>query len=77
MKIGCRKGDGRKCITSAGLYGYADILTELIMYRRYLCLGCSDGHDRILINAFYLSVNALHHGFIGAVLRLKYVDELL
>ena len=63
-------------IKNRSSYADAHILTQLVMNRRNLCLTGSNGHGRICVHLLDLSVDTLHHGFIGTVLLFENLDKL-
>ena len=75
-KIGGSQSDRRKSISSAGLHGNADIVAQLIVDRGNLRLAGCDRHGSIRVNLLDLTIYSLHHGLIGAVLLLEYLDKL-
>ena len=70
-QISCCQCNGRECITAARFYTDAHVLTQLVVDRRNLCLTGGNSHGRICVHLPDLSVDTLHHGFIGAVLLFK------
>ena len=74
----CRsQRDGRKCVTAAGLDRDAHFVSQLVMDSRYLRLACGDGHSSIRVCLLDLTIDTLHHRFIGTVLFLENLNELL
>ena len=74
----CRsQRDGRECVPAAGLDRDSHFVSQLVMDSRYLRLACGDGHSSIRVCLLDLTIDTLHHRFIGTVLFLENLNELL
>ena len=76
MQIGCSQNNCWKRIAAAGLHRDADSAAKLVVNGTDLAFTCGNCYTGTTVHRSYLTVNPLKHGFIAAVRRFEYFDEL-